>query len=58
MLTFPQPILSKEFSYHNHSVWSDGNATLLEMCAAAKSKGYREFGMSDHCVCVISKTPM
>ena len=50
-MNFTQPILPKQYSYHNHSRWSDGGATILEMCTAAKNAGYREFGMSDHCVC-------
>ncbi|NLT68262.1 MAG: histidinol-phosphatase [Acidobacteria bacterium] len=37
-------------SYHNHTTWSDGTATLDEMIAAARSQGMAEFGISDHFV--------
>lgn len=35
-------------SYHNHSVWSDGQNSIAEMYQAAKAAGLREFGLSDH----------
>jgi len=37
-------------SYHNHTVWSDGTATLAEMLAGARAAGVDEFGLSDHFV--------
>lgn len=37
-------------SYHNHTVWSDGTATLAQMLAGARAAGLDEFGMSDHFV--------
>ena len=37
-------------SYHNHTNWSDGTATLAEMLAGAKQAGLDEFGISDHYV--------
>ena len=33
---------------HSHSKWSDGNHTLEEMSAAAKTKGYDYLVISDH----------
>jgi len=35
-------------SYHNHTTWSDGAATLAEMIAAARKAGLEELGISDH----------
>jgi histidinol-phosphatase (PHP family) len=35
-------------SYHNHSTWSDGTATLEEMIEEAGKAGLEEFGISDH----------
>jgi histidinol-phosphatase (PHP family) len=35
-------------SYHNHTVWSDGDASLMEMIDAAQAAGLSEFGISDH----------
>lgn len=34
--------------FHNHTVRSDGSATLEEMVIAAKRLGYRYIGISDH----------
>jgi histidinol-phosphatase (PHP family) len=40
---------SKMFaSYHNHTQWSDGNTTVMDMIDAARRAGIREFGISDH----------
>lgn len=38
----------KLVSYHNHTTWSDGKATLAEMIEGAKKAGVEEFGISDH----------
>jgi histidinol-phosphatase (PHP family) len=37
-------------TYHNHSRWSDGKATIEELIAAARSMGIDELGISDHWV--------
>lgn len=37
-------------SYHNHSCWSDGTATIRQMALAAREAGIGEFGISDHLV--------
>src|SRR5436190_14924221 len=37
-------------TYHNHSKWSDGKATVLEIIAAAQKLGVGELGFSDHWV--------
>lgn len=37
-------------SYHSHSTWSDGHASIREMVQAAETVGLDEFGMSDHYV--------
>lgn len=37
-------------SYHNHSTWSDGTASIREMALAARDAGVTEFGISDHLV--------
>ncbi|MCQ2402215.1 MAG: histidinol-phosphatase [Lentisphaeria bacterium] len=37
-------------TYHNHSNWSDGAASIREMALAAKAAGAGEFGISDHLV--------
>ena len=37
-------------TYHNHSRWSDGKATIEELIAAAASVGIDELGISDHWV--------
>jgi DNA polymerase (family 10) len=34
--------------FHNHTVWSDGAATLEQMVEAARALGYRYIGISDH----------
>lgn len=39
-----------QFSYHNHTNWSDGGATLAAMVQGARSAGLNEFGISDHFV--------
>src|SRR2546423_163974 len=33
---------------HSHTNWSDGRATMLEMAVAAKARGYRYLGVTDH----------
>jgi histidinol-phosphatase (PHP family) len=38
------------YSYHNHTVFSDGHNTLEEMVAAAKKIGFTEMGVSDHLI--------
>lgn len=35
-------------AFHAHTVYSDGNATLLEMAEAARSRGYQYIGITDH----------
>ena len=35
-------------SYHNHTAWSDGIASVPEMIAAAQAAGLAEVGISDH----------
>jgi histidinol-phosphatase (PHP family) len=35
-------------SYHNHTKWSDGSATVAEMIDAARKAGFTELGISDH----------
>jgi histidinol-phosphatase (PHP family) len=35
-------------SYHNHTTWSDGTATLAEMIDSARRAGLEELGISDH----------
>ena len=37
-------------SYHNHTDFSDGKATVSEMAAAAEQAGLEEFGISDHLI--------
>ncbi len=37
-------------SYHNHTTWSDGEATLAEMIDTARRAGIEELGISDHYV--------
>ena len=37
-------------SYHNHSQWSDGRGSLLNMLYAAQRMGLDELGISDHLV--------
>jgi histidinol-phosphatase (PHP family) len=39
------PILA---SYHNHSSWSDGRASIAELVAAAQALHLDELGISDH----------
>jgi DNA polymerase (family 10) len=34
--------------FHNHTTYSDGNATLEEMALAAKKLGFEYFGVGDH----------
>ena len=34
--------------FHCHTTWSDGAATLEEMAAAAKKRGYQYLGIADH----------
>jgi DNA polymerase (family 10) len=33
---------------HTHSTWSDGQATVAEMAASARRRGYRFLGITDH----------
>lgn len=35
-------------TFHIHTTYSDGSATLLEMAEAARSRGYRYLGIADH----------
>jgi histidinol-phosphatase (PHP family) len=35
-------------SYHNHTTWSDGSATVPEMIESARAAGLKELGFSDH----------
>ena len=35
-------------SYHNHTTWSDGRASISELVAAARRAGVTELGISDH----------
>jgi DNA polymerase (family 10) len=35
-------------AFHCHTNWSDGGATLEEMCQAAKRLGWKYFGIADH----------
>ena len=37
-------------TYHNHSTWSDGKASVAELIAAARSMGVAALGISDHWV--------
>jgi histidinol phosphatase-like PHP family hydrolase len=37
-------------SYHNHTTWSDGGATLAAQIQAARAGGLDELGISDHFV--------
>jgi histidinol-phosphatase (PHP family) len=37
-------------SYHNHTTWSDGAASVRETLAAARAQGLDEVGISDHWV--------
>jgi DNA polymerase (family 10) len=34
--------------FHNHTTWSDGNASLEQMAAAAQKLGYQYLGIADH----------
>jgi histidinol phosphatase-like PHP family hydrolase len=33
---------------HSHTTWSDGRASMLEMAEAARTRGYRYLGITDH----------
>lgn len=35
-------------TYHNHSNYSDGKASIAELVVAARAQGVGEFGLSDH----------
>ena len=35
-------------SYHNHTIWSDGKATIPELIEGARRHGVTELGISDH----------
>jgi DNA polymerase (family 10) len=34
--------------FHSHTTWSDGVCTIAEMAAAARGRGYKFLGISDH----------
>ncbi|HEY3299026.1 MAG TPA: histidinol-phosphatase HisJ family protein [Armatimonadota bacterium] len=38
------------FSYHVHSLWSDGKSEIRDMVIAGRDKGLSELGISDHYV--------
>ncbi len=40
----------QKFTYHGHTKWSDGTATIDEAIETAISKGFSEIGFSDHLV--------
>lgn len=44
-------------TYHNHTLWSDGRATLADMVAGARRLGVAELGVSDHLVIHPSGSP-
>ncbi len=44
-------------SYHNHTGWSDGNATLDEQILGARDAGLDELGISDHYVMIPDGPP-
>src|SRR5438034_11115119 len=44
------PSSSMLATYHNHSRWSDGKATVPQIIAAARAMGIDELGISDHWV--------
>ncbi len=35
-------------TFHCHTTWSDGTATVAEMAAAARDRGWRYLGIADH----------
>ncbi len=35
-------------TFHCHTTWSDGKATVAEMAAAARERGWRYLGIADH----------
>jgi histidinol-phosphatase (PHP family) len=37
-------------SYHNHTIWSDGQSTIAELVEGARGLGLDELGISDHFV--------
>ena len=41
--------MSQIRTYHNHTTFSDGQSSMLELFQAAKAAGLREIGVSDHC---------
>jgi histidinol-phosphatase (PHP family) len=41
--------MSQIRTYHNHTTFSDGQNSMLELFQAAKAAGLREIGVSDHC---------
>ena len=41
---------TQNFSYHNHTNFSDGKCSLEEMVAQAKKIGFCEMGVSDHLI--------
>ncbi|MFI3242097.1 MAG: PHP domain-containing protein [Alphaproteobacteria bacterium] len=49
----------QKFSYHTHTIFSDGNNTIEEMLLKAKELGWVEIGISDHLIVHknISKNP-
>jgi len=44
-------------SYHAHTLWSDGSASVAEMLAAARDEGLDELGISDHLVVAPGEMP-
>ena len=40
----------QNFSYHTHTVFSDGHNTIEEMLDRAEELGWREIGISDHLI--------
>lgn len=44
-------------SYHNHTNWSDGKASLAEMLAGAREMNLNEVGISDHLTLFADERP-
>lgn len=47
-VTYAQLDLTHPVDYHNHTTWTDGTASSLDMAAAAVSNGIREILFSEH----------
>ena len=47
----PKLIATKDIHgvFHNHSTWSDGNHSLLEMAQTAEKLGFQFISFNDHC---------